>query len=112
VIIYGGREHAWQTGYSCNENLESRPPCAPCWLWNDCDFDRVCMRQITADHVVSAVERVLARHGEPLNEDRAIIEPGAQAAATAPESRPNSVAAHDSEPGVPQSEAAIGSASR
>ena len=69
VVIYGGREHAWQSGYSCNENLETHLPCAPCWLWHDCDIDRECMKRITPDQVVAAVERTLARVNEPLTVD-------------------------------------------
>jgi len=75
VVIYGGREHAWQSGYTCNENLESRLPCAPCWLWHDCDRDRECMKQITSDQVVAAVDRALARGGEPLAVDTAELAP-------------------------------------
>jgi len=75
VVIYGGREHAWQSGYTCNENLESHLPCAPCWLWQDCDRDRECMKQITSDQVVAAVDRALARGGEPLAVDTAELAP-------------------------------------
>ncbi|MCX7887821.1 MAG: hypothetical protein N3B01_11295 [Verrucomicrobiae bacterium] len=71
VVIYGGREHAWQSGYSCNENLETHLPCAPCWLWNDCDYGRECMRRISAEAVVTAVGRALSRTGEPLVVDKA-----------------------------------------
>ena len=39
VMVYGGREHSFQTGYICNENLGSNVECSPCWLWNDCDYD-------------------------------------------------------------------------
>lgn len=73
VIIYGGREHAWQSGYSCNENLETRMPCAPCWLWQDCDFDHQCMREITVDNVLNALERVLARREQPLEVDEVFL---------------------------------------
>ncbi len=75
VIIYGGREHAWQSGYSCNENVETHIPCAPCWLWNDCDFDRRCMRDITAQDILNALERVLARHGQPIEIDEVFLAP-------------------------------------
>lgn len=60
VIIYGGREHSWQSGYVCNENLDSDVECAPCWKWNDCDYDRKCMDIISVETVVSAVERTLS----------------------------------------------------
>ncbi len=75
VIVYGGREHAWQSGYSCNENLETRMPCAPCWLWHDCDFDNQCMRDIAVQDVLNALERVLARHAEPLEVDQIFLAP-------------------------------------
>jgi hypothetical protein len=73
VVVYGGREHAWQSGYSCNENLESFLPCSPCWFWHDCAFDRECMKRISPDDVVAAVDRTLARAGEPLAVDTADI---------------------------------------
>jgi hypothetical protein len=75
VIIYGGREHAWQSGYSCNENLETRMSCAPCWLWHDCDFDHRCMRDITVQHVLNALERVIARNTQPLEVDEVFLCP-------------------------------------
>jgi hypothetical protein len=61
VIIYGGREHPEQSGYPCNENLYSAEPCAPCWRWNSCDFDRRCLRSIEPADVIAAFERLLAR---------------------------------------------------
>ena len=74
VVIYGGREHAWQSGYSCNENLETRMACAPCWLWHDCDFDRQCMRDVTVEDVLNALDRAIARHGWPLEVDEIVLE--------------------------------------
>ncbi len=73
VIIYGGREHSWQSGYTCNENLDSMVECAPCWLWNDCDYERKCMTMISANHVISAVERITKRLHTPLETDTAVI---------------------------------------
>jgi len=66
VIIYGGREHSHQTGYICNENLDSFVDCAPCWRWNTCDFERKCLTMITPDRVLGALDRVLAKRGQPL----------------------------------------------
>ena len=40
VIVFGGREAPWQSGYVCNRNIYSAVPCAPCWRSNTCDFDR------------------------------------------------------------------------
>ena len=57
VIIYGGREHPSQSGYSANENLYWSGACAPCWLRNDCNYGRICMQRNSAragDHCRSA----------------------------------------------------------
>lgn len=54
VIVYGGREHPTQSGYPRNRNLFTPLPCAPCWLWSQCDYERDCMRRISADEVVAA----------------------------------------------------------
>jgi hypothetical protein len=68
VIIFGGREMPWQSGYSCNTNLYTRLPCSPCWRWNACDneIERQCMHLIGVDDVVNAVRARAARAGEPL----------------------------------------------
>lgn len=73
VIIYGGREAPWQTGYACNENLYSAVPCAPCWLWNTCDHGRVCMENISAAAVVHAVRKIAGRTSGPLPEEQVEI---------------------------------------
>ncbi|HEV7993053.1 MAG TPA: glycosyltransferase family 9 protein [Gemmatimonadaceae bacterium] len=71
VIIYGGREKPWQSGYSCNTNLATNLPCSPCWRWNACDneIERQCMRLIGVDEVVNAVRERASRADEPLPED-------------------------------------------
>lgn len=56
VIIFGGREAPWQSGYICNINLHTPLPCSPCWRWNRCELDRQCMKDITADDVIRAVK--------------------------------------------------------
>ena len=61
VIVFGGREAPWQSGYTCNTNLYSAEPCAPCWLWNKCDHGRICMDRITAAEVISAVEKMTGK---------------------------------------------------
>jgi Glycosyltransferase family 9 (heptosyltransferase) len=66
VIVFGGRTAPWQFGYSCNINLYSDVPCAPCWLWNKCDYDRKCMNQIGVAAVVDGVLRMLQRPRNPL----------------------------------------------
>jgi ADP-heptose:LPS heptosyltransferase len=73
VIVYGGREHPRQSGYSANENLYWDGVCAPCWLRNECDYDRRCMNEILPQQVIAAVRRQLERHGTELPVDEADI---------------------------------------
>lgn len=74
VIIYGGREHSYQTGYICNENLDSFLPCAPCWRWNKCDYDRKCMRMITPENVLEALQKVINKKKVPLETETVTIQ--------------------------------------
>jgi len=69
VIIYGGRELPWQSGYTCNTNLVTPLPCSPCWRWNACHnpVERDCMRRISVEDVVAAVRLTVARGDEPLS---------------------------------------------
>jgi ADP-heptose:LPS heptosyltransferase len=73
VIVYGGREAPWQSGYTCNINLFSAIACAPCWRWNTCDFNRKCMLDITTDQVVQGVRTLLSRQRNPLVSDQVSI---------------------------------------
>jgi ADP-heptose:LPS heptosyltransferase len=73
VIVYGGREHPSQSGYSANINLNWEGPCSPCWEENACDFDRVCMQAITPEAVIAAARGQMELFGEPLPIDRLII---------------------------------------
>jgi ADP-heptose:LPS heptosyltransferase len=73
VIVYGGREAPWQSGYGCNINLYTEVPCAPCWRWNTCDIDRKCMTEITAKQVIEAVVTLRSRPRNPLIEESAVI---------------------------------------
>ena len=73
VIVYGGREHSYQTGYTCNENLNSFVECAPCWRWNTCDYEKKCMQMITVDNVVDACDRVLEKKNMPLEVETVTI---------------------------------------
>lgn len=73
VIVYGGRETPAQSGYSGHENLYSPVPCSPCWRQQTCPFDVMCMQQITAEDVAAAIERQVARHGEPLPVDTDVL---------------------------------------
>lgn len=73
VIIYGGFAHSWQTGYTCNENIDTSIECAPCWRLNYCDYDRACMKTINVDDVLQACQRLLLRKGLPLEVESAFI---------------------------------------
>jgi hypothetical protein len=67
VIVYGGREAPWQSGYICNINIYSAVPCAPCWRANRCDFERRCMKGITVPDVVSSIRQMLNKPRNPLS---------------------------------------------
>jgi len=75
VIVFGGREAPWQSGYICNSNLYSAVPCAPCWRANTCEFDRRCMSGISVDDVVSATRQMLQRARNPLAVETVDIAP-------------------------------------
>jgi hypothetical protein len=81
VIVFGGREAPWQTGYICNFNLYSAVPCAPCWRSNTCEIDRQCMRDISVDDVVSAIRQMLERPRNPLPIETVYIAPESRVAA-------------------------------
>lgn len=66
AIVYGGREDPAISGYSCNENLTTAVPCAPCWLWNTCTYEHRCMTGITSADVLAAVARLETRRGTAL----------------------------------------------
>ncbi len=74
VIIYGGREKAWQSGYPCNENIETHPECSPCWQNNCCDFNRKCLDQIKAEDVITAINRLQKRFSDELETEEVNLE--------------------------------------
>lgn len=69
VIVFGGREAPWQSGYSCNVNLYSSVPCAPCWRTNTCELDRKCMSDISVDDLILAIRQMMSRPRNPLAVD-------------------------------------------
>lgn len=73
IIIYGGRIKAWQSGYPCNENIETNPVCSPCWQNNHCDYDRVCLKDITVKDLVNAIERIEKRLHEKLETEVVVL---------------------------------------
>lgn len=66
IIIYGGREKAWQSGYPCNENLETNPECSPCWRNSGCEYNRKCLSDVTVQDLLDAVDRMELRLEQPL----------------------------------------------
>ena len=74
VIIYGGRLKAWQSGYPCNENIETNPDCSPCWQNNHCDYDRKCLKEISVNDVLEAIERVEKRLPEKLETEVVVLD--------------------------------------
>ena len=72
VIVYGGREAPWQTGYTCNENIYTPVSCAPCWREDICPFERHCMEVIDPKTVVTRLDAVIQR-SRPLSVDTAVI---------------------------------------
>lgn len=73
VIIYGGREKAWQSGYPCNENIESSPSCSPCWQNNQCGYQRKCLSAISSQDLLKGVNRLEARLSQELEVDTAFL---------------------------------------
>lgn len=59
IIIYGGREHPLQSGYGNNINIFSSMPCSPCWKWNECDYDKKCMKEIRPAKVIELIKECL-----------------------------------------------------
>ena len=62
VIVYGGRERPEISGYICNWNIRTSPPCSPCWQRNRCDHNRICMTDIASKTVIEAVTDDLLMH--------------------------------------------------
>jgi ADP-heptose:LPS heptosyltransferase len=73
VIVYGGYEAPWHSGYPCNCNLFTALPCSPCYQPSRCDFNRACMEAITADTVAQAVKTMLLKPSQSLESQEAIV---------------------------------------
>lgn len=74
VIIYGGRESPFQSGYGCNVNLASPIACSPCGLIDGCPYDIRCMQMIESDHAIEGVRTQMAKFGTPVEVDRMTID--------------------------------------
>jgi ADP-heptose:LPS heptosyltransferase len=73
AIVYGGRETPDKTGYPANKNLVGATSCSPCWLENKCDYDRECMKMISAETVANAAMEQISRYGAPLETEVASL---------------------------------------
>ncbi len=68
VVVIGGREHSWQTGYTGNINIEQFPECSPCWAMSRCDYDHKCMSDISVQNTVEAVQKGLNLFHIPMSQ--------------------------------------------
>lgn len=59
VIIYGGYEAPWQSGYEGNINIYNPVPCAPCWLSTPCPYSKRCMSEISSQQVIEAFNHLM-----------------------------------------------------
>ena len=60
VIIYGGFEAPWQSGYEDNINIYNPVPCAPCWLWSPCPYSKKCMTEISPKQVIESFDQLMS----------------------------------------------------
>jgi ADP-heptose:LPS heptosyltransferase len=79
VILFGGRVAPHQAGYAGFSNLTRTPHCSPCWRYTGCELDRQCMREITPDEVVAAINEAVARPRAPLPAMNVDLTPAEQA---------------------------------
>jgi hypothetical protein len=60
VVIYGGFEAPWESGYEQNINLFTKLACSPCWLRDPCPYDKECMQKIDVDSVIKSIDAILS----------------------------------------------------
>jgi len=65
VIVYGGFEAPWQSGYDLNINLYSELICSPCWKMEGCTSHE-CMEKISSEIVIDAVNHILNTSKRPI----------------------------------------------
>jgi hypothetical protein len=71
VVIYGGRIPAALSGYGCNLNIETCPPCAPCLEESRCEYGRQCLSAISVEEVGRCVERLIEMRDLPVSPEEA-----------------------------------------
>jgi len=61
VIVYGGFEAPWQSGYAQNANIYNPISCAPCWLEAQCPYQKKCMTEITPLMIAEELVKIINR---------------------------------------------------
>lgn len=59
VVVYGGFEAPWESGYETNMNLYTRLHCSPCWLRDPCPYNKKCMDRISVADVYKRLNEIL-----------------------------------------------------
>ena len=59
IVIYGGFEAPWESGYAWNVNLFTKLPCSPCWLKGPCPYNKKCMQEIRVEEVTEKALEIL-----------------------------------------------------
>lgn len=76
VIIYGGREKPWQSGYIAFTNLDTNVVCSPCWRYDDCPGNKQCMEMVAPQMVVDAALTILeGQKSAEMPTERIILQP-------------------------------------
>lgn len=65
VVIFGGREHPYTTGYPQNTNIYNGGGCehSPCWMVEPCPHGFKCMEAISVSEVEDAVMEIVESEG-------------------------------------------------
>jgi len=58
IVLFGGAQDTEVVGYSCNINITTDLPCAPCWLEKPCDKP-VCKDMLTPELIMQKLNELL-----------------------------------------------------
>lgn len=61
VVIYGGFEAPWESGYKQNINIFTKLPCSPCWLREPCPYNKECMQKIDVESVTNSFNAITSQ---------------------------------------------------
>jgi ADP-heptose:LPS heptosyltransferase len=59
VVVYGGFEAPWESGYEENVNLFTKLHCSPCWITGQCPYNKKCMDKISVDDVCLSIKKII-----------------------------------------------------